>query len=324
MRITSCILSLSVHLLLVLVSIYYPQIAKEPSIDLDKPVQEIELVQVQDTPAAKERQKKQLPEKEKAKARPEQERIESKAEKVEAEKDREPKSEKKSEPKPEPKPDPVPEPEEKPQPEPKPEQEPEPEPEPKSEPKPEPEPEPEKEPKPEAKAGSEAETPAEPGSEAEDKPEVEEKDTSPSAEEVLADAMSEVEKDIREKKKKDKELLNKALAQLKKQSQKSPAGKKSRRTSSYTREIYARILEEKIKENWSYPVFGSEENLQTEVKIFLNEQGNISNFSRVQKSGNKEFDRSVLRAIKATENIPAPPNKDLQEISITFNLQENK
>ncbi|GAB6886516.1 hypothetical protein JCM13304A_00140 [Desulfothermus okinawensis JCM 13304] len=97
--------------------------------------------------------------------------------------------------------------------------------------------------------------------------------------------------------------------------------------SEDTVEKYKAIAEIKIKDNWRYPV--KQPNLSAEVEIEVDKNGNILKTRFIKSSGNSIFDNSVLRAIKETEKLDAPPVTFMRKnkiivIRITFGREGKK
>lgn len=311
MRTISCILSLLIHGLILFLIIYFPEMGKNVSIDLKEPVYEVNLVKFQEKKSRQTGKNKAKTKDLKKQKSPSQEKPQKKQVKS-RNKPQKPKSREKA---PEGK---TPSTQDSKKKIPKrPEKDSEKKTEKKSQSEAEPEKKQEKE-KPEKRdiPQKKAERPS--------KREKKQK-SAPSSEEILSDTISAVQKDIRKRSEQSREILNRELAKLE-----SESGKKGAKSahpassSSYTREVYARILEAKIKQNWSYPVFGNKKDIRAEAKIFLDKKGNIVKSKIIQESGNSKFDNSVLRAIGLTGKLPAPPQGNLKKITITFDLQENK
>ncbi len=86
-------------------------------------------------------------------------------------------------------------------------------------------------------------------------------------------------------------------------------------------EVYAALVEQRVKAQWRYAALGSSRQLRARVVVTISAQGTITGVQLQDASGNEGFDRSVLRAVEDTESLPPPPGKKLRQISITFNLQ---
>jgi protein TonB len=86
---------------------------------------------------------------------------------------------------------------------------------------------------------------------------------------------------------------------------------------------YKRILEEHIRSGWNWPY--ADQNLATEIEFSLSPDGDISNLSIVVSSGSREFDDSVIRAVKKASPAPPPPvtvyDRYFREIRTKFSPQ---
>lgn len=74
-----------------------------------------------------------------------------------------------------------------------------------------------------------------------------------------------------------------------------------------------------IKENWAW--VGQRSNLRVVVHFGIKENGEIVALKVVQPSGDSSYDESVLRALKKSSPLPAPPEavrKDFADVELTF------
>ena len=74
-----------------------------------------------------------------------------------------------------------------------------------------------------------------------------------------------------------------------------------------------------IKANWAW--VGQNNNLSVVVQFNIRENGDIIGLKVVQPSGDPSYDESVLRAVRKSSPLPAPPEshrRDFSEIKITF------
>jgi colicin import membrane protein len=75
-----------------------------------------------------------------------------------------------------------------------------------------------------------------------------------------------------------------------------------------------------IKDNWAW-VGGQRSNLRVVVHFGIKENGEIVGLKIVQPSGDTSYDESVLRALKKSNPLPAPPEavrKDFADVEISF------
>lgn len=83
--------------------------------------------------------------------------------------------------------------------------------------------------------------------------------------------------------------------------------------------IYQNRMLSTIKENWAW--VGQRTNLKVVVQFGIKDNGEIIGLKVVQPSGDASYDESVLRAVKKSSPLPAPPNayrKDFAEVELTF------
>ena len=80
---------------------------------------------------------------------------------------------------------------------------------------------------------------------------------------------------------------------------------------------YHGLVRLKVQERWTYP--GSAPgDLEAEVLIVIGPRGAVRQQKIVRGSGNREFDRSVLRAIAKASPFPPPPEGVDREIQFRF------
>ena len=90
-------------------------------------------------------------------------------------------------------------------------------------------------------------------------------------------------------------------------------------------EYYNKVVENKIKEEWTIPENLLKEkewvDLETIIIIIIEREGKIQKWWFEKKSGNALYDQSAMRAIKKAEPLPPIPkelNKELLEFGIRF------
>jgi colicin import membrane protein len=82
--------------------------------------------------------------------------------------------------------------------------------------------------------------------------------------------------------------------------------------------IYQNRMLSTIKENWAW--VGQRGNLKVVVHFGIKENGEIVGLKIVQPSGDPSYDESVLRAVKKSSPLPAPPEsyrKDFADVELT-------
>ena len=83
--------------------------------------------------------------------------------------------------------------------------------------------------------------------------------------------------------------------------------------------IYQNRMLTTIKENWAW--VGQRSNLRVVVQFGIKDNGEIVGLKIVQPSGDPSYDESVLRAVKKSSPLPAPPEsyrKDFSDVELTF------
>ncbi len=193
---------------------------------------------------------------------------------------------------------PIPEP-----PKPTPEPKPAPKPESKSEPKPEP-------PKPAPSPPKPPEPPRQPAR------------TEPTREQIMAEALGAVQRDVTQRAQPD--ARDQALAGLRQSGATGPGGADGQAGSGYggLLEVYAQMVETRVKAQWRFPKGASRQDLSAVLDISLDRDGRVLGSRVVRSSGHSGFDASIERAVEETGQLPPPPRPDLRTIRITFNLQE--
>lgn len=93
-------------------------------------------------------------------------------------------------------------------------------------------------------------------------------------------------------------------------------------TGSGLMSVYGAIVEQAIKKNWRYPVFGQDKNVAVVLEIKIDPKGAISSARVLTASGKPDFDDSAMRAVTQTEKLPPPPTRTVDTLRITFNLQD--
>jgi colicin import membrane protein len=83
--------------------------------------------------------------------------------------------------------------------------------------------------------------------------------------------------------------------------------------------IYQNRMLGTIKDNWTW--VGQRSNLKVVVHFGIKDSGEIVGLKIVQPSGDPSYDESVLRAVKKSSPLPAPPEsyrKDFADVELTF------
>lgn len=75
---------------------------------------------------------------------------------------------------------------------------------------------------------------------------------------------------------------------------------------------YATLLNQKVTANWTNP-FAGQGDMQVQVKIRIDQNGNVIGTQVVQSSGNASFDRQVILAIRKSSPLPLPQDPVLMQ-----------
>lgn len=86
---------------------------------------------------------------------------------------------------------------------------------------------------------------------------------------------------------------------------------------------YFSLLKMRIKEN-HIPPDGVSNSLQARVKFMVAADGTISHVRIIESSGNADFDRSVVEACSHTRSIGARPDRNGDEVEMTFKMREDE
>ncbi|MGE5818773.1 MAG: cell envelope integrity protein TolA [Deltaproteobacteria bacterium] len=87
--------------------------------------------------------------------------------------------------------------------------------------------------------------------------------------------------------------------------------------------IYQNRMLSTIKGNWTW--VGGKSNLRVVVRFNIKDSGEIAGLKIVQPSGDPSYDESVLRAVRKSSPLPAPPDsvrKDFAEVTIRFRPED--
>jgi colicin import membrane protein len=149
---------------------------------------------------------------------------------------------------------------------------------------------------------------------------------SPPDEDVLAEALDSAKQRAEEEasraRERERREVARELAELRRQVGERPRGDQGGQSASNLVQVYGRIVEQIVKANWRYPQFSMSSDLQATVRLSLAPDGRITDYDLARASGRPDFDASALKAVAETEQLPAPPGKDIDTLEITFNLQD--
>ncbi len=81
------------------------------------------------------------------------------------------------------------------------------------------------------------------------------------------------------------------------------------------------FVQEYIQQNWSYSKYMATGNPEAEVKVAYDKSGTFLTYDFIRKSGDKNFDDSLMRAIAKSRQLPQPLPQAMT-FEIVFNLKE--
>lgn len=81
-------------------------------------------------------------------------------------------------------------------------------------------------------------------------------------------------------------------------------------------ESYQSSIDTHVKQNWALPEWLSKKDLRAQVRVKLDEKGNVIASQLVRSSGHPTYDEIVLEAIKKSSPFPAPPEKFIDIVAL--------
>jgi TonB family protein len=72
---------------------------------------------------------------------------------------------------------------------------------------------------------------------------------------------------------------------------------------------YYDLLRDRLKENWSLPIWLSRQNYRANVMVSIDPQGRLIELKFTKSSGNSQFDDAVKRAFQNSVPLPIPPQE---------------
>ena len=148
------------------------------------------------------------------------------------------------------------------------------------------------------------------------------KKAEPTRDQILAEALGSVRKDVAQRSTDEREQ---ALAGLRQDAATGTGGAEGAPggvAAGGLVEIYAQMVESRIKAHWRFPQIASRPDLSATIEITLGLDGQVQATRVVRSSGRPDFDASTERAVEEAGQLPPPPRPDLRTLRITFNLQE--
>lgn len=156
----------------------------------------------------------------------------------------------------------------------------------------------------------------------------------PTPQQLLAQALRDAQNKAAREEKKRRSSLDDELASISREVEKQQAladasravngegGGEGGTGNASLETVYLKIVEQVIRENWSYPNLATRDNPTALVEIRLDAEGRVLDYALITASGRPDYDSSVLKAVQRTRELPAPPKPSLRTIRINFNLQE--
>lgn len=148
------------------------------------------------------------------------------------------------------------------------------------------------------------------------------KKAEPTRDQILAEALGSVRKDVAQRSTDEREQ---ALAGLRQDAATGTGGAEGAPggvAAGGLVEIYAQMVESRIKAHWRFPQIDSRPDLSATIEITLGLDGQVQATRVVRSSGRPDFDASTERAVEEAGQLPPPPRPDLRTLRVTFNLQE--
>lgn len=138
------------------------------------------------------------------------------------------------------------------------------------------------------------------------------------AKNALEKIREQMKKEKEEEERKKQELVNKRKNDLKKFEEKYRAAIRGNQTNEgtsstgdlqATANAYAGAIIERLRSNWSLPVFLQSKNLRASVRVYIDGRGNLVRYQFSESSGNDVFDDYVKGAIQRSNPFPPPPEE---------------
>jgi colicin import membrane protein len=86
---------------------------------------------------------------------------------------------------------------------------------------------------------------------------------------------------------------------------------------------YQNIIQDRVRSSWTW--VGRRNDLKVTVNLSIQDNGEITGIKLVGTSGDRSFDESVVRAIRRSNPLPAPPDtfrKDFSDVNVQFSSKE--
>ncbi|HDQ39730.1 MAG TPA: cell envelope integrity protein TolA [Desulfonatronum sp.] len=149
------------------------------------------------------------------------------------------------------------------------------------------------------------------------------KKAEPTREQILAEALGAAQKDVAQRGTLDER--EQALASLRQgvaSGTGGALGEPGGVSAGSLVEVYAQMVESRVKSHWRFPQIGSRLDLSATLEIQLSLDGHVLGSKVIRSSGRPDFDASTERAVEEAGQLPAPPRPEMRTLRITFNLEE--
>lgn len=148
------------------------------------------------------------------------------------------------------------------------------------------------------------------------------KKAEPSRDQILAEALGAARQDVAARTTDEREQALAGLRQELASGDGGAGGAPGGVAAGGLVEVYAQLVEGRVKAHWRYPQVASRQDLSATLEIRLTMDGQVMETRVVRSSGRPDFDASTERAVEEAGLLPPPPRPDLRTLRITFNLQE--
>ena len=148
------------------------------------------------------------------------------------------------------------------------------------------------------------------------------KKAEPSRDQILAEALGAARQDVAARTTDEREQALAGLRQELASGDGGAGGAPGGVAAGGLVEVYAQLVEGRVKAHWRYPQVASRQDLSVTLEIRLTMDGQVMETRVVRSSGRPDFDASTERAVEEAGLLPPPPRPDLRTLRITFNLQE--
>jgi len=71
---------------------------------------------------------------------------------------------------------------------------------------------------------------------------------------------------------------------------------------------YYDSLRAKLQENWALPVWIARQNLDAQVRVYIDPYGRVRSYRFMKVSGNEQFDSAIKKALDDSQPFPRPPD----------------